>query len=110
MSAWEKTKTAMTKAARSTQKAGRNAILKTEIMRLRSKVTDIKKEFGLQVYELFAAGNTEAANSCFIETRVKVQPLLDEIAKKEKEMTVEPGATAAAEAHAPDEPPPLGDE
>lgn len=98
-----KTKTAMTKAARTTQKAGRNAVLKAEISRLRSKETDIKKEFGPKVYALFEAGDNDGAMSLFIETKAKLQPIMEDIAKKEKEMTIEPGTVDAEE-----QPPPLG--
>ena len=84
--AFNRTKLAFSNAASTTEKTGRNALLKNEIHRLKGKIADLKKEFGPKMYDLLDSGSTEAADACFQEYHEKIEALKVEIAKKEEEI------------------------
>jgi len=78
----QKTKAVTIAAGDKTARTARQTKLKGEIMMHQQKVTSIKKEFGVAVFDAMAGANRPEVERLFNETRSRVEALENDIATK----------------------------
>ena len=83
---WDKMVDFAGRAASATGAVGKKAILSVDISRLQSTIADRKAEYGFAAYDAMLDGDKKRLEKSFNDHRAHLQPLLDELANKEREL------------------------